>query len=200
MRFSVREPAANGRADTRRDVRIDDVEIQGDVDERSGRDPLERLAQDRLDASTVDVRDRVYGEARVLHDGALAGVEAANADQRDAVGVEGRERPPVALEAGAGAPEDRRERHPVNVAARRRRGRVQVAVRVEPEHAAGPCSDASAPIVPSATEWSPPRTSGVRPPSAAERTCSAIRSHVWRISERKRASWLPGSIVSRIWV
>ena len=43
----------------------------------------------------------------------------------------------VALELRPAEPERRRERHPVDVAARRRLGPVQVAVRVEPEHAAG---------------------------------------------------------------
>ena len=61
----------------------------------------------------------------------------------------------------------------------------------------GPWTDANPPIVPIATEWSPPSTSGIEPLSAAARTCSAIRSQVSRISVRKRAFSSPGSIVSR---
>jgi hypothetical protein len=61
----------------------------------------------------------------------------------------------------------------------------------------GPWTDANPPIVPIATEWSPPRTSGTEPPSAADRTCSAIRSQVSRISVMKRAFSSPASIVSR---
>ena len=46
----------------------------------------------------------------------------------------------------------------------------------------GPCTDASPPSVPSATEWSPPRTSGVAPASTSSTTFAAIRSHVALIS------------------
>ena len=42
----------------------------------------------------------------------------------------------------------------------------------------GPCTEASPPSVPSATEWSPPRTSGIAPARVASATLSAISSHV----------------------
>ena len=67
----------------------------------------------------------------------LAGVERADADQRDPPRLDGRQRILVALELRAGETERGRKRHPVDVSARRRLGPVQVAVRVEPEHAAG---------------------------------------------------------------
>ena len=47
------------------------------------------------------------------------------------------ERPGAGVEVRARDPERRGERHPVHVAARRGRGPVQVAVRIDPEDAAG---------------------------------------------------------------
>ena len=66
----------------------------------------------------------------------LAVVERRDiADERDAPRVDGGERPELARERLSAPAERGRERHAVDVAARRRLRRVQVAVRVEPEDA-----------------------------------------------------------------
>src|SRR5215210_715717 len=49
VRLAVREAAADRRTDARRDVGIDEVEVDRDMDERRARHPLERLAQHGLD-------------------------------------------------------------------------------------------------------------------------------------------------------
>lgn len=55
----------------------------------------------------------------------------------------------------------------------------------------GPAARASPPSVPSATEWSPPSTSGRYPSDLALATSSAISAHVALISSRKRARSSP---------
>ena len=91
----------------------------------------------RLDSTPVEVADRVHGDVELAHERLLARVERADADECDALGIDRRQRQPVSANALAADPEHRRERHPVDVSARRRLGRVEVAVRVQPEDAAG---------------------------------------------------------------
>ena len=62
--------------------------------------------------------------------------------------------------------------------------------------APGPRTEASPPSVPSAIEWSPPSTIGVRPSSTARATARAMRSQVSLIWARKRACGLPLAVAS----
>ena len=136
MSLPVGETAPDRRAHTGRDVGVDDVHVDRDVHERRARDPLQCLADDGLDAPPVELAHGVDADAALPHVGTLGLVERADTDEDDVRGVERRQRPGVAGE-GLRVPAERRaQRHAVDVAARRRRGRVQVAVGVEPDRAA----------------------------------------------------------------
>ncbi len=56
VRLAVGEPAAHRRADARRDLGVEDVEIERDVDEPGARDAVERLPHRPLDPDPVDRR------------------------------------------------------------------------------------------------------------------------------------------------
>ena len=94
MRLAVGEPAADGRPDTRRDLRVERVEVERDVDEARARDAVERLLQRALDADPVDLAHREHADARLAQEVLLGGVERADADERDARRVDGRQRSP----------------------------------------------------------------------------------------------------------
>ena len=108
------------------------------MDEPRPGDPVERLAHRPLDSDAVDLAHREDPHARLAEQLPLAVVELSEPEQRDAPRIDRGERPGVARERLAGEPERSRERHPVHVSARARLGRVDVGVRVDPEHAARP--------------------------------------------------------------
>ena len=136
MRLAVGEPTAHRSPDARRDLGVEHVEVEADVDEAGPRDPRQRLAHGALDADPVELTHREHGGAQLAQQVLLALVELPHADERDAGGIDRRERPRVALEAGTGEAEHRGEHHPVHVPARRGVRAVEIAVRVDPEHAA----------------------------------------------------------------
>jgi hypothetical protein len=68
------------------------------VDEARPGDVGERLAEGRLDAAAVDLADRPGADAQVAQPPALAGVERAEADERDTRAIDGGQRPVRALE------------------------------------------------------------------------------------------------------
>ena len=188
VRLAIGQAAAHRRSHTRCDIRVEDVHVERDVDEPGARDPVERLPYRALDPDAVDLAHREDAHSCLSEQPALAVVEQAGADERDPLRVDRRQRPGVTLEPRAGEAESRGERHPVDVPAGARLGRVDVRVGVDPEHSARsrarrPCP----PSVPSATEWSPPSTSGSAPRLVASATRAAMSSHVSWISGRKRA-------------
>src|SRR5437588_11026182 len=107
MRLAVAEPSADRRADTGRDVRVERVHVEADVDEAVvvARDVLERLAEDALDPQTIDMAHRPDAQAVLADELALARIERAGADDRDARAVGGRHRPGLPLELGTGEAE-----------------------------------------------------------------------------------------------
>ena len=152
VRLAIRETAAHRRADARRDLRVERVEVERDVDEVRAGNAVERLPHRALDADPVDLAHREDADARVAQEPALAVVELPHAEERNSLRIDGGKRPRVAREGVAAEAERSAERHPVDVAARARLRRVDVGVRVDPEHAPGPCAEARPPSVPSATE------------------------------------------------
>src|SRR5262249_1132244 len=135
MRLAVGEPARNGSADTGRDHRVDDVEIEADVDERRSGEERERVAHRPLEAASVDVAHRVDADVELTDQLTLAVVERADADECGA--LDRRRRPCIVQERIARGAECCGERHPMDVARRRRLWTVEVAVCVDPEHRAG---------------------------------------------------------------
>ncbi len=99
---------------------IDHVQVQVDEDGRA----VERVlgVDERLE------RGADHGDAVALEQLALAVVERADAGEHDLLGVDRAAEPRIPHAAGA------RQRHAAEVAARRGVGRVEVPVRVEPEH------------------------------------------------------------------
>ena len=165
--------------------------------ERRALDPLERLAHGRLDAAPIELAHRVDADAALAHERALALVEGAHADEDDPLRVERRQRPRVARESLGIAAERRRQRHPVHVSTRARLGRVQVAVRVQPEHPARTVDRGEAAerperdrVVAAEDDRRPPLPD--RPGDRARRS----RSQVSLIWSRKRACGLPLAVAS----
>ena len=78
------KPAAHRRADAGCDLGIDDVHVEAHVHEPRPGDVGERLADRPLDAEAVDVAHREHLRAELPHAFALALVERAHADERDA--------------------------------------------------------------------------------------------------------------------
>jgi hypothetical protein len=144
--LAVGDPAAHWRTDARGLLGVDDVHVERDVQERAAGGQPDRLLDDRADPAAVDVVHREDVHAQVAQAQLLALVHAADADE-DRAGVgQHRQRPGVAREARVVAhPERDRERHPVHVARRRRLGRVQVGVGVEPDQAARSAVDGRKP-------------------------------------------------------
>ena len=136
VRLAVGEAAADRSSDAGRDLRVERVHVERDVHEAGAGDLRQRLADRPLDPDPVDVAHRVRADAELANPLALALVERPQADERDAARVDRRQRPHVAREAAVRETERGGERHPVHVAGGGGLGRVQVAVRVEPEHAA----------------------------------------------------------------
>ena len=133
----------------------------------SAGDAVERLAHRTLDPDPVDLAHREHADTGVAKQPPLAVVELARADERDALRIDRRQRPRVALEAAA------RRGRAQQRAPSRARSRVGLVSGVLMSECAsiqstppGPCTDARPPSVPSATEWSPPRTSGIAPRDA----------------------------------
>src|SRR5919204_3402974 len=58
VRLAKREPAAYGRPDAGRDVGIENVHVEADMDEAWTLDPLERAVDRRLDPVPVDLAHR----------------------------------------------------------------------------------------------------------------------------------------------
>ena len=96
---------------------------------------VDRLLGDRRDALAVDVLHREDVDARVADRDLFAFVEIAHADEhgvrREHLGRDAAD----PRELRRLLAEQRRERHAVDVAAQRRRRRVHVAVRVDPQQA-----------------------------------------------------------------
>ena len=98
-------------------------------------DVVERLADRPLDADPVDLAHRVDADA-MPRAGALGRVERPDADERDAVGVDGGERPRSLSNAPPTSPSAAASTIPWTFPLGEVSGRVQVAVRVDPEDAA----------------------------------------------------------------
>ena len=118
----------------------------------------------RLHAEAVDLGDREHAHARAPQPLALAGIERADADQ-DACAPRRPTAPASARPRSARRPSRARRSAPCRArcptassrACCSRRGRR---TRSSPT---GPCTRASPPKTPSASEWSPPSTSGSSP-------------------------------------
>jgi CheY-like chemotaxis protein len=108
------------------------------VDEAIARDVVERLAQRRLHAGPVEIAHRHDVRVEPGQQLPLARIQRAHAHERHPRRLDRGQPIRVALELGAGEAHRRGQRHPVDVAARRRLGAVHVSVRVEPQHPAGP--------------------------------------------------------------
>ena len=134
--LAVGEAASDGRPDARRDLGVERVEVERDVDEARARYAVERLPHRALDPDPVDVAHREDADARLVQERALGGVERADADEDDPRRVDGRQRSaPRGRTTPAPRPSGRGERHPVDVPRRARLGRVEIAVGVDPDDA-----------------------------------------------------------------
>jgi hypothetical protein len=118
-------------------VGIDRVHVERDVEEGGAGRVRERLAHARLDADPVDLAHREDLRVELAEQLPLAVVERADADERELPRLHRRQLPAVAPERLPAEPERGCQHHPVHVAGRRGVGRVQVAVCVDPDDAAG---------------------------------------------------------------
>ena len=145
VRLAVAEAAAHRRADARRDLRVDDIHVERDVHRRAVADVLDRGLHHRLDAHAVEVAHREDHRVEPAEQVALALVDRAGADQRRAAGLDGRQRPRIACEnAGPATPSAAASAMPCTLPVGVVSGRVQVGVRIDPEHAARAAAPAPA--------------------------------------------------------
>jgi hypothetical protein len=114
--------------------RVDDVHVNGT--RRNGAGHGRRLQRRTVDTDPVHLTHREHLGVERLYELPFSVVERADADERELARNEDRHRPAVAAEAIAGEPESGREHHAVHVARRRRLGRVEVAMRIDPDNAA----------------------------------------------------------------
>jgi hypothetical protein len=136
VRLAVVEAALDRRADPGRNRRIADVEIEGHM-QAGGVAPRDRdrLLDDRRDARPIDVLHGEDRDARFAHQLFLAIVEVADTDENGLVRGHLRGEAAEARELRGLGPEERGQRHTVNVAARAAGRRVHVTVRVHPDQA-----------------------------------------------------------------
>ncbi len=98
----------------------------------------ECLPHARLDADPVDLAHREDLGVDRPEQLALALVQRPDTDERQLPRLHRRDLPPLPAERVAREPERRGEHHAVHVAGRRRLRGVEIAVRVDPDHPAGP--------------------------------------------------------------
>ena len=101
-------------------------------------DVCQGLAQHRLDPDTVEIAHRVHERVELRQRFPLGRVERTDSDEGDAAPLQRGQAILRALELRTGQAQRGRQRHPVDVAARRGLGPVQVGMSVEPEHASRP--------------------------------------------------------------
>ena len=136
MCFAIGHAARNRRANPRRLVRREAVEVEGDPDARRavGRD-RDRLFHHAAHAPFVD---RAHGQGAKLP---LADVfpfgfiGVAQADDRDVVRAHGRLDASHVHECAVAMAEQVRERHAMDVPGARAPGRIEVGVGIDPDHA-----------------------------------------------------------------
>ena len=138
VRLAVGEPAAHRRPDARCHVGIDRVHVEAHVNEARAGHVGERLANRMLDSETIHVAHREHLRVELAQQLPLAVVQRTDSHKGDPTRFERGQAPAIATEAIAGEAERRREHHAVHVAARARVRAVQIAVRVDPDHAARP--------------------------------------------------------------
>jgi len=108
------------------------------MQERGARRMGQGLPHTRLDPDPVDLAHREDLRLQRPQELTLALVERADPHEREPPRLDRRKRPAGTREVAATQAERRGEHHAVDIPARRRLRRVQIAVRVEPEHSAGP--------------------------------------------------------------
>ena len=154
---------AHGRADAGRVVGIDHVDIERDVEEGA---PDACASASRMHGS-IPIRSTsliVKTFASSSQQLPLSLVERTDADERDLVQLDRRQRPPFAREPSPASPSAAARTIPWTLPLGDVSRRVEVAVGVDPDDAARTALAFAIPISePSATEWSPPRTSGNAP-------------------------------------
>ena len=81
--LAVGETTANRRAHAGRDLGVENVHVERDVDESRTRDPVERLAHRPLDPDAVDLAHREDANAGLAQQPPLAVVGVPRPDERD---------------------------------------------------------------------------------------------------------------------
>ena len=125
--FAVGETSAHGRSDAGRNLGIERVHVERDMDEPGAADPVERLPHRPLDADAVDLAHREHPHARFRSSRRSPSSSWRVPDECDAAA----DRPPaaarLALESASPArPSAAAEAHPVDVSGRARLRRVDV--------------------------------------------------------------------------
>ena len=151
-------------------------------------DASQRLGDGVLDPEPVDVAHREHGRVQLVQQRPFPVVEGADPDERDAAGIDRRERQIRTVEGGPGEAHRRRQHHAVDVPAGAGLGTVEVAVRVDPDHPAGlSCSGKAAQrpqcdrVIAAQHEWKAPI---LWPPPPGPRPSSQAVRISWRYRVR----------------
>src|SRR5215212_2406792 len=135
VRLPVGEAAADGGTDAGGDVRIDDVEVEGDVDPVEVREVSYGAAHDARDPVGVYLLHGVHPDPRLPEHKPFLHVHRAEPDDHHVFRAHARALSADADEVGMAAAREHGERHAVNVPRGRGLRRVEVGVGVEPDDA-----------------------------------------------------------------
>ena len=163
VRLAIREAAAYRRADARRVLGIDDVHVEAHVHEARPGGVGERLPHAGLDPDAVDLAHREHLRVEPAEQLALARVERADTDESEMrpASTAGSVQPSSA-NAGPARPSAAASTMPCTFPLGDDSGVLRspcASIHTTPP---GPCAAARPTSVPSAIEWSPPSTSGMR--------------------------------------
>src|SRR6202047_822592 len=135
MRLAIGRAARHGRADARRDLRVEKIDVEADMQDAVARlDPFDDPPDQDADTELIDRAHVRHCDAAIADQILLKRIDRADSEQIELIGTDREPRPITqqAIEAGLAAEE--RRRPPLHVAGHGRRRRIVVGVGVEPQH------------------------------------------------------------------
>ncbi len=138
MRFAIGESAGNRGAHTRRDFRVQAVDIEAHVEMGVVIHVLQGELHDLPDAHLVDATHVEHVEILFVHEASLPRVHTANADLPHPSRTDRRRRTADLQQLARTEPAQARHGHAVQTAGRAEFTRIEIGMRIQPQHAQRP--------------------------------------------------------------
>src|SRR5215831_3269668 len=135
LRLAIGGTTEYARADSRRDLRVQKIDIEADVQVGVAIEAAECLFHSLSHAHLVDVAHVEHVQPLLVHEALLARIDAAHADLFHPRGIDRRDVAADADELRGTEATEAGDRHAVHIAARGELARVEVRVGIEPQHA-----------------------------------------------------------------